>query len=91
MWASDSEEHASAEVHGLGPAIYAIAHVDGWEHLGKAPGLTPAGVITDVIAPAELIDLHADVEDGPDTAFSVRGDVLYRTVDHWGPPPKSIN
>ncbi|AWB86000.1 hypothetical protein C3E77_04815 [Mycetocola zhujimingii] len=91
MWPSDSDEEARSRVDWLGAALYEIAHADGWQHLGKTPGLQPTGVITDVIAPTELIDLHADVEDGPDPAFSVQGNVLHRTVDQWGPPPKSIS
>jgi hypothetical protein len=75
----ESERNAQSVVSHLGAAFYELAHADGWESLGKAPGLSPLGSIVQVVVPEEAIELgNGPSETGePDPAFSVSGEVLY--------------
>ena len=43
VWPEDGADDAAADVNHLGRAIYQIAHAEGWDALGDAPGLRPTG------------------------------------------------
>lgn len=74
-WPDDDADAAAADVTHLGRALYQLAHADGWDAVGEAPGLRSTGrsvlVIGRELAPGA--DPDDDTED--------QGELLYSQQD----------
>jgi hypothetical protein len=81
VWPDDDEDAAAADVTHLGRALYQIAHADGWDNIGSAPGLAPFVGVTLVHRLDELPE--PDPDNWQDEEFFEMGsaELLYRQDD----------